>query len=152
MSKARLFYIDNLRIFLISLVVLLHFNITYGAPGDWYYNESESGMPEIIPQAMFNATNQAFFMGMFFFISAFFTAASVQRKNTGDENHGKCRMQETYLRKICFDFHKNLNCNSTGKLQLRKPNQKNMTHLISKEKSSGISTLDENCTRNFLGN
>ncbi len=83
MSKARLFYIDNLRIFLISLVVLLHFNITYGAPGDWYYNESESGIPEIIPQAMFNATNQAFFMGMFFFISAFFTAASVQRKNTG---------------------------------------------------------------------
>lgn len=79
----RLYYIDNLRIFLISLVVLLHFNITYGGPGDWYYNESEAGFPEIILQAMFNITNQAFFMGMFFMISAYFTAASIQRKSTG---------------------------------------------------------------------
>ncbi|HKI87770.1 MAG TPA: acyltransferase family protein [Draconibacterium sp.] len=79
----RLYYIDNLRIFLISLVVLLHLNITYGAPGDWYYNESEAGFPEIILQAMFNITNQAFFMGMFFLISAYFTAASVNRKSTG---------------------------------------------------------------------
>jgi len=83
MSKSRLFYIDNLRIFLISLVILLHLNITYGAPGDWYYNESKAGMPEVILQAMFNIANQAFFMGMFFFISAFFTAASIQRKCTG---------------------------------------------------------------------
>ncbi len=83
MSNSRLLYIDNLRILLISLVVLLHFNITYGAPGDWYYNESEAGMPEVILQAMFNITNQAFFMGMFFFISAYFTAASIQRKATG---------------------------------------------------------------------
>ena len=83
MSKSRLFYIDNLRIFLISLVVLLHLNITYGAPGDWYYNESEAGVPEVIIQAMFNITNQAFFMGMFFFISAYFTAASLSRKTTG---------------------------------------------------------------------
>lgn len=82
MPKSRLYYIDNLRILLISLVVLLHFNITYGAPGDWYYNEVETGFPEIILQAMFNITNQAFFMGMFFFISAFFTAASLQRKST----------------------------------------------------------------------
>jgi peptidoglycan/LPS O-acetylase OafA/YrhL len=83
MAKSRLFYIDNLRIFLIGLVVLHHFNISYGGPGSWYYNESEAGFPEIIPQAMFNITNQAFFMGMFFFISAFFTAASVGRKSTG---------------------------------------------------------------------
>ena len=67
--STRLFDIDNLRIFLISLVVLHHFAITYGAPGSWYYNESEAGMPEAIPLSMFVATNQAFFMGMFFFIS-----------------------------------------------------------------------------------
>jgi len=83
MAKSRLLYIDNLRIFLISLVVLLHLNITYGAPGDWYYNESEAGFPTVIFQAMFNITNQAFFMGMFFFISAYFTAASLKRKTTG---------------------------------------------------------------------
>ncbi len=76
----RLFYIDNLRIILISLVVLHHLAITYGAPGDWFYNETEAGFPEVIPMAMFVATNQAFFMGMFFFISALFVIPSLLRK------------------------------------------------------------------------
>jgi len=35
MTINRLYFIDNLRIFLISLVVLHHLSITYGAPGDW---------------------------------------------------------------------------------------------------------------------
>lgn len=83
MTGKRLYYIDNLRIFLISLVVLHHFAITYGAPGGWYYNEAEAGLPEIIPLSMFVASNQAFFMGMFFFISAFFMIPSLQRKGTG---------------------------------------------------------------------
>jgi surface polysaccharide O-acyltransferase-like enzyme len=83
MNQSRLYYIDNLRIFLICLVVLLHLNITYGAPGDWYYNESKAGFPEILPMAMFNATNQSFFMGMFFMISAFFIIPSLQRKGSG---------------------------------------------------------------------
>ena len=82
-STSRLFYIDNLRIFLISLVVLHHFAITYGAPGDWYYNESQAGVYEAVPMAMFVATNQSFFMGMFFFISAFFVVPSLKRKGTG---------------------------------------------------------------------
>ncbi len=81
-SKARLFYIDNLRIFLIALVVLHHLIITYGAPGSWYYNESQASFPLILPMAMFTATNQAFFMGMFFFISAFFIIPSLTRKGT----------------------------------------------------------------------
>ncbi len=82
-SGSRLYYIDNLRIFLIGLVVLHHFAIIYGAPGDWYYNESEAGSPEVLPLSMFVATNQSFFMGMFFFISAFFILPSLKRKGTG---------------------------------------------------------------------
>ncbi|MBN2773774.1 MAG: acyltransferase family protein [Prolixibacteraceae bacterium] len=82
-SPSRLYYIDNLRIFLISLVVLLHLNITYGGPGDWYYSESDADFPAILFQAMFNITNQSFFIGMFFMISAYFTAASIKRKPTG---------------------------------------------------------------------
>lgn len=81
-TTSRLWYIDNLRIFLISLVVLHHLSITYGAPGDWYYNETEAGFPEIIPLLMFVLTNQSFFMGMFFFISAFFILPSLKRKRT----------------------------------------------------------------------
>jgi surface polysaccharide O-acyltransferase-like enzyme len=79
----RLWYIDNLRIFLISLVVLHHLSITYGAPGSWYYNESQPEGLLILPLAMFVATNQAFFMGLFFLISAFFTDKSLSRKSTG---------------------------------------------------------------------
>ena len=56
-KSTRLFYIDNLRIFLISLVVFHHFAITYGASGDWYYNESETGFPEVLFMVMFVATN-----------------------------------------------------------------------------------------------
>ena len=81
-SNSRLFYIDNLRIFLISLVVLHHLAITYGAPGGWYYNESQAEFPLIIPMSMFVASNQAFFMGMFFFISALFVVPSLLRKGT----------------------------------------------------------------------
>jgi glucans biosynthesis protein C len=79
-KSTRLIYIDNLRIFLISLVVLHHFAITYGAPGDWYYNESEAGFPEVLFMAMFVATNQSFFMGMFFMLSAYFIIPSLNRK------------------------------------------------------------------------
>ena len=82
MSKSRLFYIDNLRIFLIGLVVLHHLIITYGAPGSWFYNESQADFPSIFPMALFVATNQAFFMGMFFFISAYFILPSLNRKGT----------------------------------------------------------------------
>lgn len=79
----RLYYMDNLRIFLISLVVLHHLSITYGAPGDWYYNESQPEGLIAILLAMFVATNQAFFMGLFFLISAYFTELSFTRKSTG---------------------------------------------------------------------
>lgn len=79
-NQPRLWYIDNLRIFLIGLVVLHHLAITYGAPGSWYYNESQAGPPEVLPLAMFVATNQSFFMGMFFFISAFFIFPSLNKK------------------------------------------------------------------------
>jgi hypothetical protein len=82
MNQSRLLYIDNLRIFLISLVVLHHLAITYGAPGDWYYNESEAGFPEVLFMSMFVASNQSFFMGFFFFISAFFILPSLSRKGT----------------------------------------------------------------------
>jgi hypothetical protein len=61
-------------------VVLHHLAITYGAPGDWYYNESEAGFPEVLFMAIFVATNQSFFMGMFFLISAFFIIPSLERK------------------------------------------------------------------------
>ncbi len=34
----KLLFINNLRIALIVLIVMLHISITYGGSGSWYYN------------------------------------------------------------------------------------------------------------------
>lgn len=80
MSKDRLFFIDNLRILLIILVVLVHLAITYGAPGSWYYIEGQPDMIATILFSLFVAINQAFFMGFFFMISGYFTPGSYDKK------------------------------------------------------------------------
>ncbi len=78
--KDRLFFIDNLRILLIVLVVLVHLAITYGAPGSWYYIEGQPDMITTIFFSLFVAMNQAFFMGFFFMISGYFTPGSYDKK------------------------------------------------------------------------
>lgn len=80
-DASRLTYLDNLRVFCVWLVVLHHFAIVYGGPGDWFYVE---GKPESIfaqlPLILFASTNQAFFMGLLFFVSTFFVTSSYNRK------------------------------------------------------------------------
>lgn len=80
--KTRLFFIDNLRIFLISLIVLHHLSITYGHAGMWYYLE---GRPDDITRlivTLFTAVNQAYFLGFFYLISGYFTPGSYDRKGS----------------------------------------------------------------------
>jgi len=79
-TKPRSLYIDNLRIFLIILVVLHHLTITYAGVGDWYYVENRAEGETMIPFLMFLFSNQSFFMGLFFLISAYFTVPSFNRK------------------------------------------------------------------------
>ena len=102
LARPRILYIDNLRIFLTALVVLHHFAITYGAPGGWFYNESQAEFPEIIPMAMFVATNQAFFMGMFFFIAAYFITPSLRKK--GVQKFTKDRLVRLGIPTVLFFF------------------------------------------------
>lgn len=81
MSTSRLFYIDNLRIALTVLVILVHLAINYGAPGDWYFNDTAlTGELSKILMTLFVAVSQSFFMGMFFMISSFFAPDSIDRK------------------------------------------------------------------------
>ena len=82
-SKPRLLFLDNLKVLLTALVVLHHAAITYGAPGDWYYNEIDTGqldVPSLLVFVVFVAVNQAYFMGLFYLISGFFTPGSADRK------------------------------------------------------------------------
>jgi surface polysaccharide O-acyltransferase-like enzyme len=80
MKKERVDYIDNLRVLLMVLVILHHSFITYGAPGGWYYIEATKKLGALIPMTLFVATNQSFFMGFFFFLSALFIEPSIERK------------------------------------------------------------------------
>ncbi len=82
-KEPRLLYIDNLRILLTILVIMHHFAIGYGAPGDWVYNEN-GPMSDVstILMTLFLAINQSFFMGAFFMISSYFSPGSIDRKGS----------------------------------------------------------------------
>ena len=38
-QSTRLLFVDNLRILLISMVLVVHLDDTYGAVGSWYYHD-----------------------------------------------------------------------------------------------------------------
>jgi surface polysaccharide O-acyltransferase-like enzyme len=90
--RARLFFIDNLRVALTMLVIVHHLAITYGAAGAWYYQDPNRNMPTTIILSLLVATDQAFFMGLFFLISAYFTPGSYDRKG------GRAFLWERFLR------------------------------------------------------
>lgn len=77
----RSYYIDRLRIFLTILVIFHHTAIAFGASGGWYYISSQttSGITQMLLSAQM-AVNQAFFMSLFFFVSALLMPASYDRK------------------------------------------------------------------------
>ncbi|RKR80356.1 surface polysaccharide O-acyltransferase-like enzyme [Mucilaginibacter gracilis] len=79
----KLFYIDNIKILLTVLVVLHHLFIAYGASGGWYYMQKTTHIGALVPMTMFVSTNQSFFMGFFFLLSAYFTGPSYDRKGAG---------------------------------------------------------------------
>jgi surface polysaccharide O-acyltransferase-like enzyme len=78
--KAKINYIDHLKVVLTMLVILHHTFIAYGAPGGWYYSQKTTLTGAIIPMTVFVAVNQAFFMGFFFFLSALFIPSSYDKK------------------------------------------------------------------------
>ncbi|KVL03305.1 acyltransferase [Burkholderia cepacia] len=73
--------LDALRACLTLLVVFHHCAITYGALGGWYYHEVAAG-PSVASAllTLFCAINQAFFMGLFFFLAGHYTPPSLDRK------------------------------------------------------------------------
>ena len=82
--KPRLLYIDNLRIVLISMVVLLHLAITYGAVGDWSYNEPvPESMASAVVLTLYTTIAQAFTLAFFYMISSYFNPPAYDRKGPG---------------------------------------------------------------------
>jgi glucan biosynthesis protein C len=81
-SRPRLLYIDNLRIVLITLVVLWHAAVTYGAAGTWPYQEGQADTITSIIFTLFYAANGPYVLGFFFMISGYFATGSYDRKGT----------------------------------------------------------------------
>ncbi|KAH7408066.1 acyltransferase 3 [Cadophora sp. MPI-SDFR-AT-0126] len=76
----RLYHLDNLRTALTALVILHHTGIPYGGLGSWPYRSrfhSEGSSPSLV---VFNAVNQTFFMGSFFYLSGMMSSMSVRRR------------------------------------------------------------------------
>jgi surface polysaccharide O-acyltransferase-like enzyme len=76
----KIYYIDYLKVVVTTLVVLHHTLITYGAPGGWYYTQKTSVVAAISLMTVFVTINQSFFMGFFFFLSAYFIPTSYRKK------------------------------------------------------------------------
>ncbi len=82
-TTRRQYFMDNLRIGLIVLVVLHHVAMAYGAAGlGFYYVELH---PDGFSRGLliFVLGNQAWFMGAFFLIAGYFTPGSFDRKGAG---------------------------------------------------------------------
>ena len=82
-TAVRLLFVDNIRTFLTVVVVLFHLMITYAGTGSWYYVEGREDFITGAAGAWFLTVTQAYFMGLFLFISAYFVPGSYDRKGAG---------------------------------------------------------------------
>eukprot|EP01083_Nonionella_stella_P142060 438761_1 len=73
-QPSRLYYLDNIKSFLTIIVVMHHISGAFhGIIGDYYNSFLIFAIP-------FSAIDQSYFMCLFFFISAYFTPTSYDRK------------------------------------------------------------------------
>ena len=80
-SSDRLYFADNLRTWLIVLVVLTHLAVVYTAVVPFYYVEPPPSYPlPLVVLVIFILINQAYFMGLLFLISGYFSPGSLERK------------------------------------------------------------------------
>jgi glucans biosynthesis protein C len=89
-GAGRLLFIDDIRVFLTILVILHHLMVIYAGTGNWPYTEAmqdaSAAMQGDVSEALggwFCAVNQAYFMGLFLLISAYFVPGSYDRKGAG---------------------------------------------------------------------
>jgi len=82
-ATSRLLFVDNIRVFLTILVLLHHLMVIYAGSGSWIYNEGREDAVTNAIGTWFCAVNQAYFMGLFLLISAYFVPGSYDRKGAG---------------------------------------------------------------------
>lgn len=80
---SRMYFLDNLKVFLTALVVFHHAAQPYGPGGSWPIASDSNSVLDIFVLGVFMAVNMSFFMGLFFMISAHFVPPSLERKGAG---------------------------------------------------------------------
>jgi Acyltransferase family len=83
LKAPRMVFVDHLRVFLTVLVIAHHTMITYAGSGSWAYVEGREDLFTAIVGKWFCSINQAYFMGLFLLISAYFVPGSYDRKGPG---------------------------------------------------------------------
>jgi len=79
-ENRRLYYLDNIKIFLTILVIVHHVGQAYGPTGGFWHFQSSLG--ESIPTLnRFFAVNAGFFMGFFFLIAGYFMPMAYDRSD-----------------------------------------------------------------------
>jgi fucose 4-O-acetylase-like acetyltransferase len=76
----RVYYLDNFRTYLTSVVIYHHATIPYGGVGSWMYKSRFHAPESSLPLMAFNGINQSYFMGSFFFLSGHFSSRALERK------------------------------------------------------------------------
>lgn len=80
-QKERLLFIDNLRLLVIVLVVVVHISVTYSGLGSWFYLEGAALSPaQTIGFNFFQSMIQCFVMGLLFLIAGYFVPQSYNKK------------------------------------------------------------------------
>src|SRR5574337_352541 len=77
MNTKHLYFLDNLRVALITLVIAHHVGQAYGPTGGWWPIQETARVPVLGP---FFTVNRSFFMSLFFMISGYFTVMSCDDK------------------------------------------------------------------------
>jgi glucan biosynthesis protein C len=88
-KSIRRYDLDNLRTFLTCLVISHHTSMVYGGGGSWIFTSLCFTSPSDV-LLIFNAVNQSFFMGLFFWISGRMSAQML----------GRCSPSEFVQRKM----------------------------------------------------
>jgi len=83
-SGRRLYFVDNIRSFVIVQVVILHAAVTYSNLGMWYYREAAAlGPLTTLSFGIIQSFIQAYSLGLLFLVAGYFVPASFRRKGGG---------------------------------------------------------------------
>lgn len=79
-TESRLLYLDNLKILLISAVIVAHAGMTYGAAGSWVYEEPSLSDPVQVTLDVVIVLGVLFGLGLFFLMAGMLTPGPLQRQ------------------------------------------------------------------------